>query len=380
MRESVMTRVASVLVVGGGIGGLSTAIALRRAGIQVELVEINSDWKVYQIGIVVQANFIRAMAALGIADQAIASGFPYNGLSFQDLHGNVLREIKGTNLGGERYPSHLGMSRPALHKVLTHAALACGTNVRLGTTFTNIEQNEQRVRVTFSDGTASDYDVLIGADGVYSKVRSCIFGPQWVPKFTGQGVWRYTIRRPKELTSSFYCVGLEGGKCGFIPLSPETGYIWLVQSEPGNPRHPEQRLAEILRERLAPCGGMMARLREQIVDPALVVYRPLEALLMPPPWYRGRVLLIGDAAHATTPHMGQGAAQAVEDAVVIGELLAREEPVATLFEGFVKRRYQRCKFVVESSLQIGEWEQQAEPQGDAATLTEKMLQVMASPI
>src|SRR5258708_25618561 len=106
MREPGLTRVASVLTVGGGIGGLSTAIALRRAGIQVDLVEINRDWKVYHIGIVVQANFIRAMAALGIADQAIATGFPYNGLSFQDLHGNVLREIKGTNLGGERYPSH----------------------------------------------------------------------------------------------------------------------------------------------------------------------------------------------------------------------------------------------------------------------------------
>jgi 2-polyprenyl-6-methoxyphenol hydroxylase-like FAD-dependent oxidoreductase len=375
-----MTGMANVLVVGGGIGGLSTAIALRRAGIRVDLVEINRDWKVYHIGIVVQANFIRAMAALGIADQAIASGFPYHGLSFQDLQGNVLREIEGTKLIGEGYPSHLGMSRPALHKLLTDAALACGTEVRLGTTFTSIEQGDRHVHVTFTDGTAGDYDALIGADGVYSNVRSYIFGEQWVPKFTGQGVWRYTIRRPQELTSSFYCVGLEGGKCGFIPLSPQTGYIWLVQSEPGNPRHPEQHLAQILRERLAPCGGMMARLREQIVDPARVVYRPLEALLMPAPWYHGRVLLIGDAAHATTPHMGQGAAQAVEDAVVLGELLARPEPVATLFEAFMKRRYERCKFVVESSLQVGEWERQAEPQGDAAALTEKMLQVMASPI
>jgi 2-polyprenyl-6-methoxyphenol hydroxylase-like FAD-dependent oxidoreductase len=375
-----MTRVTSVLVVGGGIGGLSAAIALRRAGIHVDLVEINQDWKVYQIGIVVQANFIRAMAALGIAEQAIAAGFPYNGLSFQDLHGNVLREIKGMNPGGGRYPSHLGMSRPALHKVLTEAALACGAHVRLGTTFTNIEQHDHGIQVAFSDGTSNDYDVLVGADGVYSKVRSTVFGGKWVPKFTGQGVWRYTVRRPQELTSSFYCVGLEGGKSGFIPLSHETGYIWLVQSEPGNPRYPEQRLAEILRERLAPCGGMMGRLREQIVNPELVVYRPLEALLMPAPWYRGRVLLIGDAAHATTPHMGQGAAQAVEDAVVLGELLARPDPVAELLEAFMKRRYERCKFVVESSLQIGEWEQQAEPQGDAASLTEKMLQVMASPI
>ncbi len=375
-----MTRVANALVVGGGIGGLSAAVALRRAGIRVDLVEINHSWKVYQIGIVVQANFIRAMASLGIADQAIAAGFPYNGLSFQDLQGNVLKEIKGSNLSGKGHPSHLGMSRPALHKVLTNAALAAGTQVRLGTTFTNIQETWHGVRTSFSDGTTGDYDVVVGADGVYSKVRSAVFGEQWTPRFTGQGVWRYTVRRPPELTSSFYCTGLEGGKCGFIPLSPETGYIWLVQSEPGNPRHPEDRLADILRQRLAPCGGMMGRLREQIVDPTQVVYRPLEALLMPAPWYRGRVLLIGDAAHATTPHMGQGAAQAVEDAVVLGELLAKDQPVETALEAFMQRRYERCKFVVDSSLQLGEWEQRGEPPGIAAALTEKMLAVMASPI
>jgi 2-polyprenyl-6-methoxyphenol hydroxylase-like FAD-dependent oxidoreductase len=375
-----MAKVGKVLVVGGGIGGLSAAIALRKAGIEVDLVEINRDWKVYQIGIVVQANFIRAMAALGIADQAIAAGFPYDGLSFQDLQGNVLKEIKGTKSAGAQYPSHLGMSRPALHEILTKAALHWGTHVRLSTTFNSITQADRKVHVAFTDGSSGEYDVLVGADGVYSKVRSTIFGTQRVPKFTGQGVWRYTVQRPKELTSSFYAVGLEGGKCGFIPLSEATGYIWLVQSEPGNPRHPQDRLAEILRSRLAPCGGMMGRLREQITDSSLVVYRPLEALLMPAPWHQGRVLLIGDAAHATTPHMGQGAAQAVEDAVVLGELLAKDEPLPKLFEAFMQRRYERCEFVVESSLQIAEWEQQKVPQGDAAALTEKMLRVMASPI
>jgi 2-polyprenyl-6-methoxyphenol hydroxylase-like FAD-dependent oxidoreductase len=156
--------------------------------------------------------------------------------------------------------------------------------------------------------------------------------------------------------------------------------VWLVQEEPGNPRYPQEELARLFRERLAPCSGVLARFREHITDPALVVYRPLEALLLPAPWYQGRVLLIGDAAHATTPHMGQGSAQAVEDAVVLAELLGSGCPVAQAMQSFMARRYERCKFIVESSLQIGEWEQRPTPEADAPGLTARMLDVMAASI
>jgi 2-polyprenyl-6-methoxyphenol hydroxylase-like FAD-dependent oxidoreductase len=159
-----------------------------------------------------------------------------------------------------------------------------------------------------------------------------------------------------------------------------TGYVLLVQAEPGNPHHPEERLAELMRERLAQCQGRMAALREQITDSSLVVYRPLEAILMPPPWYRNGVLLIGDAMHATTPHLGQGAAQALEDAVVVGELLDRGLTGAALGEAFMQRRYERLKFIWEASLQIGAWELHDDPQQDPIGLTRRMLEVVARPI
>jgi 2-polyprenyl-6-methoxyphenol hydroxylase-like FAD-dependent oxidoreductase len=372
--------VKNVLIIGGGIGGLSTAIALRKAGIEVDLVEIKTEWKVYHVGIIVQGNFIRAMAALGIADKAVAAGFSYFGVKFQTIHGHPVAEIPGIPMAGPNYPTDLGMGRPALHKILSEAALEAGTNVRLGVTFTDIQQNENSATVTFTDGTAGEYDLVIGADGIHSKVRSAIFGDELRPKFTGQGVWRYNVRRPAELDYAFLCVGLEGGKCGFIPLSQETGYVLLVQAEPGNPHHPEDKLADIFCERLAACTGMMAELRDQITDSSLVVYRPLEALLMPAPWHKGRVLLIGDAAHSTTPHLGQGAAQAVEDGVVLGELLQRAEPLPTLLDEFMQRRYERCKFIVEGSLQLGEWEMHPTPEADAPGLTKKMIGMMAQPI
>jgi 2-polyprenyl-6-methoxyphenol hydroxylase-like FAD-dependent oxidoreductase len=377
-----MPAVRKVLIVGGGIGGLSAAIALAKAGIATEVAEIEREWKIYQIGIVVQANFIRAMAALGIADQALAAGFPYDGLIFEDLHGNTIQKLHGARLAGPEYPSHLGMTRPALHQVLFTAATQSGARLRLGTTFRRMMPLADRVQVEFNDGSSGDYDLVVGADGIYSQVRAQLFGTQYRPRFTGQGTWRYNIARPEDVNYSFMCMGegLPLGKCGFIPLTQQTGYVWLVQSEPGNPRHPPERLAEIFRERLKACTGIMARMREQIRDPALVVYRPLEALLLPAPWYRGRVLLIGDAAHATTPHLGQGSAQAVEDAVVLGELLARTAPVEVLLEEFMRRRYERCRFIVESSLQLGEWEQSPVPMGDPVGLTQKMLETVAAPI
>ncbi|MFT3905444.1 MAG: FAD-dependent monooxygenase [Steroidobacteraceae bacterium] len=378
-----MNRIRNALIVGGGIGGLSAAIALRRQGIDVDVAEIRRDWTVYHVGVVVQANCIRALQSLGIADEAVACGFPYNGLTFQDTDGKVLARIPGNKLAGPDYPTHLGMTRPALHELLTRTAREAGARLHAGLTYQSFTQSDDAVHVKLSDGSERAFDLVVGADGVYSQLRRDLFGAQYQPHFTGQGTWRYNVRRPPELTSSFVAMGaaIPFGKCGFIPLSADTGYVWLVQSEPGNPRHPPEQLAAILRERLAGCTGILAQLREQIVDPALVVYRPLESLLMPAPWYVGRILLIGDAAHATTPHMGQGAAQAVEDAVVVGEIMGQDAPIATLMEQFMQRRYERCRFIVESSLQIGAWEQNGTANNPLAVeLTKKMVEVVAAPL
>jgi 2-polyprenyl-6-methoxyphenol hydroxylase-like FAD-dependent oxidoreductase len=378
--ERVVAVVKNALIVGGGIGGLSAAIALRRAGVEVDLVEIKSDWKVYHVGIIVQGNFVRAMEALGIADEAVAAGFPTHGLTFQDLHGHVLADIPGIKLASERYPADLGMARPALHRVLSTAAQRLGTRVRLGMSFAKIEERSDAVRVTFTDGSEREYDLVVGADGVYSAVRAALFDPDIKPHFTGQGVWRYNVRRPRELTRVFMCVGLQGGKCGFCPLTESAGYVMLVQSEPGNPKHPSSSLADIFRGRMAACTGVMAELRDQIVDSSQVVYRPLEAMFLRSPWHTGRVLLIGDAAHATTPHLGQGAAQAVEDAVVLGDVAGKHNALEPMFAEFMQRRFERCKFIFEASLQIGEWEQYPTPDADPARLTARMLRTMARPI
>ena len=375
-----MDRARRILVIGGGVGGLATAIAARRVGIEVDLVEIRSDWRVYHVGILVQGNALRALERLGVVDAMVAAGFPQGGVRFEDLHGNVVYEVPGIKLASPQYPSDLGVTRPAMHEVLTRAALEFGTRVRLGVSFEHIEARDDRPVVSFTDGTSGSYDFVVAADGVHSQVRSTLFGDGSRPRFMGQGVWRYNVPRPRDMNRLTMVLGLERGKCGFCPVNDATGYVLIVQAEPAHSRYPEDRLAELMRERLAPCTGRMASLRDQITDSALVVHRPLEAILLPPPWYQGGVLIIGDAAHATTPHLGQGAAQALEDAVVVGELLDRGLRGEALGAAFMERRYERLKFVWEASVQIGQWELNADPQQDPVGLTRRMLEVVARPI
>lgn len=375
-----MARIRNALIIGGGIAGLAASIALRKAGVEVDLVEINRDWTVYHVGIIVQGNAVRAMAALGIADRCVAAGFPCDGVVIQDLEGRVLADIPGMKLAGPRYPSDIGMARPALHEVLIESAQEAGARLRLGVTFERLEQSPQRVRATLTDGSEGEYDLVVGADGIRSKVRTTLFGAEYQPRFTGQGVWRYNVPRPKEVVRTFLLEGIEHGQAGFCPITAETGYVLLVQAEPGNPRHPPEKLAEIFRARLARCRGLMASLRDQITDPSCVAYRPLEVVSLPPPWYHGRVLLIGDAAHATTPHMGQGAAQALEDAVVLGELAGRGMAVEQLLESWMARRYERCRLVQECSLAVGEQQMHPKPDFDQSALTARLLQSLAAPL
>jgi 2-polyprenyl-6-methoxyphenol hydroxylase-like FAD-dependent oxidoreductase len=375
-----MPNASKVLIVGGGIGGLALSIGLRRAGIDVEIAEIKQQWTVYHVGIIAQSNLVRAMVALGIADECVAAGFPYQGVRFCDANGNVLSDSPGVKLAGPNYPAFLGLTRPALHDVLFAASKKAGARVRLGVSVAELRQSESNVAVRFTDGSAREYDFVVGGDGVHSQLRTMLFGDHLQPRFTGEGVWRYNVPRPPEIDYGSIYATSEGPKAGLIPLTRETAYIFQIGPEPGNSRFPKNELADMMRERLKPFGGTIGELARGITNPGLVVYRPLESVLVPSPWYRGRVALIGDAAHSITPHLGQGAAQAVEDAVVLAEELQRNGPLHDSLQSFMRRRFERCKFILEASLQIGEWEMHPDPKEDVGSLMGRVAQTVMQPI
>ena len=373
--------VANVLVVGGGIGGLSSAIALRARGADVDLVELNPKWDVYGVGIIQPGNAIRALDQLGLADQAIAAGFAMDGDRFHLADGTVVADNEHPRVLGPDYPGLNGITRPRLHELLTGAVKDSGTNVALGVTVARIESGPDGVEVELTDGRRGRYDLLVGADGIHSLIRTLVFPDAPEPEPTGQVVWRYNLPRPPEVDKLWMFSGADG-KAGLVPLADELMYLLLIETPPaGVPLRPDPaELAPLLRERLSEFGGIIAEQRELITDSDKVVYRPVETVWVQPPWARDRVVLIGDAAHATSPHVGQGAAMAMEDALVLAEEVRSEQPPARALERFGERRYERVATICEISTQIGRWEIDRVADADFVGLTIKSVLTTAAPI
>ena len=353
-----MTDVERVLVVGGGIGGLTTTVGLRQAGFVVDLVEQNPLWDVYGVGIIQPANALRALHELGLAERACAAGHPMYGDRTWLGDGQTLIADNDWPPLVEGLPPGNGITRRKLHDILKDAVGGSGADVRVGVTFSSLEQDDDGVSVRFTDGFEGRYDLVIGADGLYSQTRTAILGPDIQPKYTGQVCWRYNLPRIEGLDKIWVYIGATG-TAGFCPLGPDLMYMLMIEKPPdGEPiRLPEDGIAAKFRERLGQFGGLVAEHRDLVVDDEAVVYRPVENVVVPPPWHRGRVVLIGDAAHATSPHCGQGAAQAIEDGLVLREELARDQPVAAALDAYMARRYDRCRMIVEGSEAIGAWEQ-----------------------
>lgn len=374
-----MACVGSALIVGGGISGLCLAIALRDRGVAVDIAELKTEWTVYGVGIIQQSNVVRAMADLGIVDKYLAAAFPFEQPCLYAPDGSLIAKLPGLRLAGPDYPANLGVSRLALHKVLTTEAQSRGAQVTLGRTVELLRQDDSGVDVTFNDGQTGRYDIVVGADGVYSRIRELLFADRYMPRYTGQAVWRHNFPRPKEM-DHLCAYPTPEGNAGLCPLSEETMYMFVTSVEPGNPHHPREELPAIMRSRMQQYGGVIGQLRETISDPGEIVYRPMEVLFVSEPWHRGRVILIGDAAHATTPHLAQGAGLAIEDAVVLADELDRKPDVASAFSAFHQRRYERCKTICEGSMQVGEWELNHSPDADHKGMLVKMITLAAEPI
>ena len=375
-----MASVESVLIVGGGVAGMTLAIGLKRAGIVCEIAEIRSDWHEIGTGISLQGPALRVLRTIGALERCIARGFGYSHFKTCDAAGNVTATVELPSLLGPGHPATIGIMRQAVHEVLAEELARLHVPVRLGTTVVRLAQDLEGVHVEFTGGARARYDLVVGADGANSKVRDLVFGPQTRPHYTGQVNWRATVSRPPEVTGRYSYFG-PTNKSGFNPVSDTQMYIYIVQNAPERPRWDDAELPSMMRGLLAEFGGALGRAREEVRDPEQIICRPVFSLIMPPPWHRGRVLVIGDAVHTTTPHLASGASIAIEDSIVLARLLSSGGPVGAVLEDFTRQRYDRCRLIVENSEQLGEWEKNPNAPGvDVAGVMARSYQALAKEI
>jgi 2-polyprenyl-6-methoxyphenol hydroxylase-like FAD-dependent oxidoreductase len=335
--------------VGAGIGGLGVGAALAQRGAEVEIVEINPTHEVLGVGINQPANSLRALRAIGVLDECIEAGFQFDRARFCDASGELIVEVP-SGLGGD-VPANNAITRPDLQRILLAAADRAGAKIRRAVTVSDLRRDGERVQVDFTEGDSDEFDLVVAFDGIKSAMRRLLFGPAHEPVFTGFGVWRVSFPRPAEVTCSYIFQGV-GAKPGLIPLNDHEMYMFLVTPEPGQPRHDPARFDVLVRERMAGFTGLPGQLRDSIVGPDGIVYSPLSEVMLPLPWHQGRIVVLGDAAHACAPHITQGAGMALEDAVVLAELLAADMPVEVALTALGDRRWPRCKLVQDVSHQI----------------------------
>jgi 2-polyprenyl-6-methoxyphenol hydroxylase-like FAD-dependent oxidoreductase len=370
-------REARILVIGAGIGGLTAAIALGRRGFHVSMIERDPEWSVYGVGIIQQSNVVRAMHVLGILKDYLDAGVGFDHVDIFAPDGRRLARVPSPKLVPE-YPANVGIGRRALQGVLAARAREAGAELKLGVEVTRLDDDGHGAAVQFSDGSAARYDVVVGADGLYSTTRAMLFPEARGPELTGQGVWRYNLSREPGLDALQAYEGPIG--MGLVPLSKELMYLYVTSPEPGNPRYPREGLAQAMRAKLQHAPPRIAALAERITDDAGVVYKPLEWLYLDGPWHKGRVVLLGDAVHATTPHLGQGAGMAIEDGIVLAEELAREDAPQVAFTAWQARRVERCRYIVEQSKQIGDSQLGLRPPVDQSAAVRGMFEMIARPL
>jgi 2-polyprenyl-6-methoxyphenol hydroxylase-like FAD-dependent oxidoreductase len=352
-----MSTPRTVLVIGGGAAGNAVTILLRRAGIAVDLIEARDDWNAAAgSGITLQGNALRVLRELGVWQQVEASGFGFGSVGITTPDGTVLHEQDDLRTGGDDLPATVGMQRPQLQQILIDAVRAGGATVLLGTTADALEQDPDGVSVLLSDGSERRYDLVIAADGLGSATRAAI-GITDKPEPTGMAIWRIAAPRPAGVVRTDLAYGGPAYIAGYCPTSDTTIYAYVVEANRDRASIPPETYADEMRRLASAYGGHWPEITTHITDPAKVNYTWFDRLLVEDSWHRGRVVLVGDAAHCCPPTLAQGAALSLEDAWVLAQMLTGTDNWDdALLQAYYERRIARVRPVVEASVQIGQWQ------------------------
>lgn len=342
-----------ILIVGAGIAGCSAAISLAEHGAVVTLIEKQTAWKFQSSGIFIYSNGLKALQEIGVFDEIVKAGFPvHDGLNaFHQHDGEKIVDVFYPHQYG--LPPIVGIKRAEMHRILNARLADFDIAPRLGVTVSNLEnEGSSGVQVHFSDGTVDRFDLVIGADGIRSQVREFV-APGALPTYSGFGVWRSVHTRPSTINEKIMMMGT-GKRLGIMPISADKLYIFGTIAEPEGQWYEPNSWPSEMRKKFSEFRGVAGPFLDQLDAHSEVLFTAVEEMILDRPWYQGRILLIGDAAHASTPFMGQGGTMAIEDAVVLGRLMAASNDIDQVLADFYARRAPRCKMVQDASRRVGQ--------------------------
>ena len=352
------------LIIGGGIGGLAAAVALQRVGIEAVVFEKAPEITEVGAGLSLWSNAILAARRLGIEAEIVAAGSVVSKTRSLLPSAEPIDEFDLAALSRKADAPTVCAHRADLQRILLEAALACDpTAVWTGCECVACEQEGGGVSAVFADGSRERGDVLIGADGLHSAVRRSLFGDQTL-RYAGYYAWRGIAHGVGGLLpeGQVQLVIGRGAQAGCFHCGGDRIYWFLTHNSPPHSHAgPSGNRAEIVAlvedwrlpmRRFAEATDEDTILRNDIID------APPRRI-----WGKGRATLLGDAAHATTPNLGQGACQALEDAVILAHSLRSIASAETGLRDYEARRRERANFVIDQSRQLGKALQLSNPVG-----------------
>lgn len=341
-------------IIGAGIGGLATAIALQQAGIDFEIFEAAPELKPVGAGIVMASNAMQVFQRLGIENKIEAAGLEIVNAygvdqNFKLISGLRVKEKIAPRYGIGSYAFHRGRLQQVLLGEIDNK------RIHLNKKLTTLVQDHQKISFSFDDGSVTESDLVIGADGIKSSVRKNIFGD--VPlRYAGQTCWRGMTKfsLPTEMKfNSYEMWGKEKGlRFGFVPTAQDEVYYFTTFFADANGKDNPKQLKKDLFQKYSCFGKVSIELIESTPEEN-IIRSDINDFVPISQWWKGKVALLGDAAHATTPNLGQGGCQAVEDAYVIAKCLRGNSTIEKAFEQYQNIRYEKAVHVVNLSWSFG---------------------------
>ena len=346
-QHSIMKK--NITIVGGGIAGLTTAIALNKAGFSTTIFEAAPEVKAVGAGLALAANAMKAFQKIGIAEDVIAEGRILPAFLLLDQQGKQLAKTNSEALSKKYGVDNFTIHRADLHRVLL--SKLDPSTVHSNKRIVDITTHGERTVLTFQDGSTHEAEVLVAADGIHSPIRKKLL-PESKERYAGYTCWRAIIDNTKlQITESSETWG-NNGRFGIVPLAHNKIYWFAcINAKAQDEKKKAFRVADLaahFKDFHAPIPQILQETKdEHLLWKDINDLQPIHQLAF------GNIVLIGDAGHATTPNMGQGACQAIEDAIILADELSKTDNVTAAFKAFEKRRIQRVHRIVNTSWTFG---------------------------